>query len=273
MSCQLCQQARDQTIESVCSIPFNVQLFGQLSIDSLDQLPYLIDQMGQCFRQWLLLISTPQGYQVYLILLSQRLRYRRTVISLVSEYGQVGVLGQQFCSHCQVGGTCRSQFEIHNDAAQGDQEIQLVAENGLLLRGYLTIVGSIRGPAPSSTRHQVKRYHRHRQTVDDAVSILAQVQDLAYHTPQQFDSLRQISTPAVIPTTLWEMWKQCQIRHPVIQQFGFDIPTAAFADQGDSNQTRCRCSWALALGTETAGQSAARYHQRSRITYVYKQKS
>jgi len=98
-----------------------------------------------------------------------------TDIGFVAKDIQVCVLRQQLETNCQVGQIGWCQFEIEDHAAQGDQQVQFVAKDGLALGRHLAEPSTMGLPIACRTGHKIELHHRNRQTVNQALTILCQV--------------------------------------------------------------------------------------------------
>ena len=98
-----------------------------------------------------------------------------TDIGFVAKDIQVCVLRQQLETNRQVGQIGWCQFEIEDHAAQGDQQVQFVTKDGLVLGRHLAEPSTMGLPITCRAGRKVKLYRRDRQTVDQALTILCQV--------------------------------------------------------------------------------------------------
>jgi len=98
-----------------------------------------------------------------------------TDIGFVAKDIQVCVLRQQLETNCQVGQIGWCQFEIEDHAAQGDQQVQFVAKDGLALGRHLAEPSTMGLPIASRARHKIELHHGNRQTINQALTILCQV--------------------------------------------------------------------------------------------------
>ena len=113
-------------------IDLDVELLRQLAVDRLDD---LTDGVGGPLDgpwQLLPLVATRRRQQADAVVSPQLGRLLDADVRLVTNGGEVGMLAQQFEAHLQVGGVGRGQLEVEDDSAQRDQEVEFVAEDGLL---------------------------------------------------------------------------------------------------------------------------------------------
>ncbi len=113
--------------------------------------------------------------------------------------------------------------------------MQLETKDGLIPRRHLAKGSAIGSPVAGRAGHQIELHHRDGDTVDHALPILGQVQQLENHPADQVEGLQQVS-PAPIEATLGRNnRKQCPLFAPITEHFSFDHPAATFThqDQGE----------------------------------------
>ena len=97
-------QSRTQSPKSMSLIGFDVELLGQLSVNSFYQLPNNIEQSPYFAWQLLLLITTPQGSQADAIVFPQLVSFLCADVSLVANHIQVSVFCQQLKANLKICG-------------------------------------------------------------------------------------------------------------------------------------------------------------------------
>jgi hypothetical protein len=135
MSGQLGMAPGDQNPKGVRMVFLDLKLLGQLSIDRLSHLPNGFEQMLDFWRNLFLLITVGQSWQAHPVLLQQFSRFFDTDVAFIAQDVQVGMFAQQFEADFQIDGIGRSQHKIENETTHGDQQMQLIAQNGLFLEG------------------------------------------------------------------------------------------------------------------------------------------
>lgn len=236
MSGQLTVQAGTQSPKSMGVVLLNRELPGQLAVDRLDQLSDGIVQMLESRRNLLFLVYSRNGAQRDTIFLPQFRRDRCTNIALVAQHLLVGMFTQQLKSSFQIGSVSGGQFEVQDQTAHGDQQMQSIAKESLLFRDRFA-VGGIKGfPIRARRGNQMKLQRRDRHTINQALIILAQIQTMHDHLSDQVDRLHQIPSSPIEPALRRNTRKQVPVFFPTAQQFRFHMPAATFSDQSHRNQ-------------------------------------
>src|SRR5258706_2282474 len=233
---QFGQEPSTQAVKGMGVIQLKVELFGQLSIDSLDNLANSIESPLDGWRELVDLVATRQGEQLEPILTQQLVGQLSADIAFVAEDRQIGVLRQQFRTNVQVSHASWSQLEIQDQPAQADQQVQLEAENGDFLAADLAKVGSICSPVARRTGYQMKLNRRHRHRVNGGLSILAQVEPAQDGLTDEVESVYQSPTPPIEPTLGGNVRKQIPMFSPLAEHRCFGVPFPALAHQRHRQQ-------------------------------------
>src|SRR5260370_4385950 len=83
---------------------------------------------------------------------------------------------EQLSARSEVRHVGRRQLEIADDAAMSDEQMELVAEDCLLLRAAVAEGCTRSFPIRGGLRHVRELYHRNRQAIDDALCIPREIQ-------------------------------------------------------------------------------------------------
>jgi hypothetical protein len=86
------------------------------------------------------------------------------------------MLAQKVDAHDQIARIGRGQVEIQDDAARGDQQVELGAGDGLLLGGDLAVGGAMLVLLARRAGDQVELHDGDGQAIDDALAILGQIE-------------------------------------------------------------------------------------------------
>ena len=121
MGGQFRNQTGTQAPKGVGMIDLNGELFRELTIDGFNHLADGIKQSASRFRDLFFLIAPGQALQPQAIVASQLGGLRRTDVTFIAQHGQIGMLAQELKADVQISEIGRSQFEIQNQTAQGDQ--------------------------------------------------------------------------------------------------------------------------------------------------------
>src|SRR5262249_3571632 len=143
----------------------------------------------------------------------------------------------------QIGGVGRGQVKVQDDAAEGHQQVQFVAVNSLLLGGDLAKGGPIGIPVPRRTGDEVELHHGDRETVEAALAILSQIQQPQRQLPEQLEGPHQLTATAVEAALTGLPGKEVTVVAEVAEQFGFEVPAPALADQGQGEQFTVGAFW------------------------------
>lgn len=155
------------------------------------------------------------------------------------------MLGEQFAADGQVGEVSGSQLEVADDPALGEEQMQIVAKDGLLLRAAIAEGGSRDLPLDARLRYVIELHDRDGQAIDDAVRVLGEIERLDHGLPHQIDDHRQVAATAVEARAFGLLWEEIAMLPPATEQDGFLIPPAALAHNCHRNQ--------LGIGTGERG--------------------
>ena len=96
MSSQFRNQAGTKSPKGVSVINFSMELFGQLSVDSFDDLSDTIKEFANRFRQLLLLVAARNGEQSQAVFAPETRNQVSTDESFVANHIQISMLDQHF---------------------------------------------------------------------------------------------------------------------------------------------------------------------------------
>jgi len=242
MSSQFRVQTGAQAPEGVSMVGLHVELFGQLSIHRLDNLPNSIDAFSYSHRQLPVLIGSRYSHQAYRVALLKSFSHRLANVPLVSHSVQVGVFLQQLISSLQIGDVSWDKFKIEYYPSQGDEQLHFVTEKCLLLGRYAAKDSAIDGPISRSLRGQVELHNRYGQTVNTALPVSSHIEHSEHHLPHQVEAIHQSSSPSVEATLRGLVGEQCTIVAPFGQEGQFRIPPFALTNQAHSHQFLVRAA-------------------------------
>jgi hypothetical protein len=243
MSSQLGVKPSTQTPKSVSVVGFDIELFGKLVIDGFNDLANGIEKPPDVTWQLLLLISPGEGSQTDTIVEPEFSSLFSADVALVAQDIQIGMFTQQLKADLQIGCMGWSQFEIKDQPAHGDQQVQLEAKDSLFSGRCFSIGRSMRFPISGRTRHQIELYYRNWQAVNHALLVQGQIQHSQNRFTDEIESDHQISTPTIEPALRRDMWKQVSVFSPMAEHLGFYIPTPAFTNQGHRKQFAVTALW------------------------------
>jgi len=233
---QLAEQASTQAPKGMGIILLNGELPRQLPIHGFDQLTDGVMKMLERIRNLLLLVRPWDGSQANSVLFPQFGGFGRTDVAFVTQHFQIRVFVQQLKARFQISAIGRSQFKIEYQPAHGDQQVQSIAKEGLFFGHRLSISRIMSLPVTHRTRHQMKQHHRDGQTVQNALTILAQIQTAQDDHPDQVDRSHQIPATTIETTLGRNVRKQVPNAFPATQQFSFHVPAPAFTNQTHRDQ-------------------------------------
>src|SRR5258708_29198554 len=110
------------------------------------------------------------------------------------------MVAQEFRANAQIRGIGWSQFKVHNQPSQRDQQMQFEAEDGQFLASDFAKVRTMRGPIARCPWHQMKLDHWHWQTINGTLPVRGQIKLLQDGLPDQAKRIRQCSATAIEPT-------------------------------------------------------------------------
>ncbi len=146
MSGQFAVQASTQAPKGMGVVLFNAELPRQLTVHCFDQLTDCVVKVFERFGNLLFLVGTGDGTQQNAVFLPQFSSFWRTDVAFVSQHLQIRMIIEQFETGFQIGAVGRSQFKIQDQTAHRNEQMQTVAEEGLLFRDSLAKRGVIGFP-------------------------------------------------------------------------------------------------------------------------------
>jgi len=144
------------------------------------------------------------------------------------------MLRKQFNANFSGVAIGRRTFKIENDAIHSNQDVQVVSKHRLFLGGHVAKSGTVGVPVTAGRRgrHAMNRHNGQRQTINDTLTVLGNIQTLANHSPNEIEGLHK-PAPTTVETALRRNdWKQIAMFLPVAEHLALTIPAAAFANQG-----------------------------------------
>jgi hypothetical protein len=250
MSSQFGVQTGTQTPKGVSMVGLNVELSNELTIHRFDYLPNAGDALGHHPWQLAVLIGSGHAHQADAIAFQQSIGYRLADVPFVSHSVQISVLLQQFITRLQVSHIGRGKFKVYDHPSQRDEELHLVAEEGLLFGRNPTKGGSIGKPVPTSLRSQVKVHHRNRQTVNATLPVLGYVQHSQHHSSDQIESTPKPSSASVEAALRRDVREQITMSIPLREEGQLRVPPFAFTNQTHSHQLLVRAARGRAWSRE-----------------------
>jgi hypothetical protein len=240
MSRQLAVQAGTQTPKGMGEILFDGKLPGQLPIDGFDQLANSIVKMLKGWRKLLFLVRSRNSAQDDPVFVPQILGFGSADVGFVTQHLQVEMLLEQLKSSFQVAAIGGRQFKIQDQTAHGDQQMQPISKDGLFFGNCLAKCGFIRSPIARRTGDEMKLNHWNRQTINQALSIPAQIQTAQDDQADQVGGLHQVPPPPIEPALGRDMRKEMLVLFPATQHIRFHVPATAFTNQAHRNQLAIR---------------------------------
>ncbi len=130
-----------QAADGLRAVLLEVSLGDQLAIDSLDDLPGVVDGAGQRRGQLLALVASPGRQHHQGVAGGEQLMQGAVAVALVAQHRQPGLVAEQLLGQRAIGVVGGGQGEIEDEAAPADAQVQLEAVDGLLLGGHPPVVG------------------------------------------------------------------------------------------------------------------------------------
>jgi hypothetical protein len=277
MSGQFAVQPGTQAPKGVGVVRLDGKLPRQLTIHGFDQLAHGIVQVLNSRQDLHFLVRAREGAQPNAVVRPQFRGLRGANVGFVAQDFQIGMVTQQFTARLQIRTIGGGQFKVQDQPTERDEQMQPIAKDGLLFRNRLAIRRLKGFPIATRTRHQVKLQGRDRQTIDQTLSVLAQIQTAHQHLPDQVHRLHQVPPPAVEAALRRKARKQMPVVLPTTQQFCFQMPAATFPNQSHRHQftisalgfrsgaLKERCEWFPDIVHDDKNPSAkivkVRYHQ------------
>jgi len=218
----------------------DVELLSELAVHRLDNLPHPVDALGHRLWQLPLLIGTRYSHQAHTVAQKQCLGHTLGDVPFVSHRIQVCMFFQQFIATLQVGNVGRDKHEVHDHSSQCDEQLHLVAEEGLLFGGNTTEGSSVDNPLFGGLWGQVKLHHRHRQTIYAALAVLGHIEHPQYHPPNQVESVPKPSSASVEAALRRDVREQVTMVIPLRQQGQLSGPTLTLSNHAHGHQLTVR---------------------------------
>src|SRR5262249_10732753 len=118
-------------------------------------------------------------------------------VALVPQHLEIRMARQQLLPNRQVGQIGGGQFQVADDAAGGDGEMEFVAKDRLRFRAAMPEGGPSDLPVAARMGHIIELDHGNRQAINDTMRVLRAVEDLQDGLAHQIDDLRQITAAAI----------------------------------------------------------------------------
>jgi hypothetical protein len=172
-----------------------------------------------------------------------------------------------------VGQVGRRQREIADEPGLRDEQMELVAEDRLLLRAAVPEAGPGGLPIGGGVGHVGELHDWDGQAVDDALRILGDVEHVDDGLADQMDRWRQDAPAAVEARALGLAREQVAVLVPATEQDRFLVPAAACADDGHGDQLGVRTergrAWAHQHRVERRAQVADQHvHPRAHVLEI-----
>lgn len=252
MRSEFAAESGAQAPEGFGMVGLDPQLSDQLAADGLDDGAPAILEAGQFRIELDLLVPARHAQQLDASLLTQLLGDRLTEIGFIPDHDQIAVPTQQFCARCEVGAVGRGQTEIADQPTERHQQMQFVAEDGLLFTWDSTEGGARGLPGGSGRRtgYQMEVQDRNRQAINRALGIVSQVEVRKDPAAQRVECAQQVTAPTVKAAAFGNDREEVRIVLEGGHQLGLDRPTTAFADQHHGEQFTISAAW---RGTRATG--------------------
>lgn len=235
---QFRRQAGAQTQESAGLMATEAELLGQLAVDRLDALMGTVEPPRHGLRHAATLIAARHGQQGALARCALLVGQRGTAVTLVPDNREISLLAQQFGAHRHIAHAGQGESEIAAHLAEGDQQVQLVAEGGLLLGRHRADYCD-RRPAGSGARHgghMMGPGDRHRQTVDGALAIRRHIEHGESQQADYVNRVPQVAPGPVEAAALGGNREALLLCPPAVEQRRLPRPAAALADRRHHDQ-------------------------------------
>ncbi len=196
-------------------IDLDLEHLGKLMIDGFDHLSNAIQKSALFCGHLNFLIAAWQGHQPDAVVGEEFGGFIGADVSLITQNAQVGMFAKHFKTDFQIIDIGWGQFEIEDQSTQGDEQVQLEAEDGLLFRRHFAVSGFKSSPIARRTGHQIELNHRQRQAVDHTLPILSNIQAFQDHLADQVEGIHQISSTTIETALGWNVGKQMAIFSPL----------------------------------------------------------
>jgi hypothetical protein len=211
-------------------IGLDLEQIRKLMIDDFDQLANTVQKSALFIRYLCFLISSWWGHHRDTVVGEGLGRFVSADVSLVSQNAQVGMIAKHFKAHFQIKDIGRCQFEIEDQIAKGDEQMQFISEDCLLLLRYFTVGGSESPPIAHRARYKIELYDRQGHTVNHTLLIQCNIQSFQDYLADQVNGIHQV-TPQAIETALrWNIREQIGMFSPLAPHFCFQIPPTTLAN-------------------------------------------
>src|SRR3990172_211034 len=236
MCSQFGVQPGTQAPEGMSVIDFNLKQLRKLMIDGLNHLSDGIQESALFYRHLHLLIAAWQGHQPDAVVSEEIGSFLRTDVSFIAQNAQIRMFAKHFKAYFQIIDVSRSQLKIEDQPAQGDEQVQLEAENGLLFRRHFAVSGFKSLPIPLRTGHEIELDHRQGQTINHALPVLSNIQAVQDRPANQIEAKHQVASATIETALRWNVGKQLRVFAPLAQHFCFQIPATTFPNQSHAQQ-------------------------------------
>jgi len=246
------QQAVDENAQSVCGqfgvepgtqapegmgvIDLNLEQLRKLMVDGFDHLTNAIQKSALFSGHLYFLIAAWQSHQPDAVVSEELGGFFSTDVSFITQNTQVSMFAKHFKAHFQVVDVGRRQFEIEDQPAHCDEQVQLEAEDRLLFRRHFAVCGFKSSPITCRAGHKIELNDWQGQAINHTLPILSYIQAFQDRFADQVEGVHQVS-PTTIETALrWDVRKQIAVFSPLTQHFRFQVPAATFANQSHAQQ-------------------------------------
>ena len=114
--------------------------------------------------------------------------------------------------------------------------MEFVAVDRSLLGGHLAVGRAVLVPIAGGAGDQMELYDGHRQAIDDALAILGHIEHPQHQAPHQLERLHQLAAAPVEAALGRLAGEQMAVVSEAAEQFGFQVPATALADEGHGQQ-------------------------------------
>lgn len=176
------------------------------------------------------------------VFLVQRHSDRFAKVAIIADRLQILVRCQRLLPHDQITCVGWGQFEVEDHPVQAEQQVELVAEDCLLLGGHLAEGGTVAPPRRGTRRagHQAKLDHRDRKAIDHRLAVGGKAKRPRDRSSDQVQGIREV-TPSPIETALrGQARKEVAMLAEVTERLGLLIPPAVLPNDGQGPHLTAR---------------------------------
>ena len=141
---------------------------------------------------------------------------------------------QQFCGDGHICRMRGGQGEVADDPTEGDEQMQFVPKDRLLLGGACAKGRAMRRPLGTGLRGMVQLDHG--QAIDNALGVLRDIQHGQDRAAQQGQRILEIAAATIEARATRQVRKEVPMVLPPRDHVGFLVPATPFADQRDRQQ-------------------------------------